>query len=116
MKIAWKLFIPVLLAVLIIAGASIIYGMNQKGSDSNQMGSEIVAVKGSVNVTNGPDTVELLYFHRTDRCVSCNEAEQYIRDTLDKYYADEMRSGRMSLQSIDFQKDKAMAEKYNVKV
>jgi hypothetical protein len=116
MKITWKTFVPVLLAVLIIAGAVIIYGMDQKGSSSNEVDSQFVAVKGSVNVTTGPDKAELLYFHRTDRCLSCNNAEQFTRDTLDKYYADELQSGRLSLQSIDYQKDRAMAEKYNVKI
>jgi hypothetical protein len=48
--------------------------------------------------------------------VSCNNAEQYTRDTLNKYYPDELQSGRLSIQSIDYQQDKAMAEKYNVKV
>ncbi len=116
MKIAWKLLIPVILAILIIAGAVIVYGLSQKGSVSNEVDSQFVAVKGSVNVTAGPDKVELLYFHRTQRCVSCNNAEQYTRDTLNKYYPDELQSGRLSIQSIDYQQDKAMAEKYNVKV
>jgi hypothetical protein len=116
MKIAWKLLIPVTLAILIIAGAVIVYGLGQKGSVSKEVDSQFVAVKGSVNVTAGPDKVELLYFHRTQRCVSCNNAEQYTRDTLNKYYPDELQSGRLSIQSIDYQQDKAMAEKYNVKV
>jgi hypothetical protein len=116
MKIAWKLLIPVILAIFIIAGAVIVYGLSQKGSVSNEVDSQFVAVKGSVNVTAGPDKVELLYFHRTQRCVSCNNAEQYTRDTLNKYYPDELQSGRLSIQSIDYQQDKAMAEKYNVKV
>ena len=116
MKIAWKLFIPVLLAIVIIAGVAIIYGMGQKGSSSNDVGSQVVPIKESVDVTPSPDKVELLYFHRTQRCVSCNDAEQYTRDTLDKYYANELQSGQISIQSIDYQLDKAMAEKYNVKV
>jgi hypothetical protein len=62
------------------------------------------------------DNVQLLYFHRTERCTSCNNAEQYTRDTLDKYFGDEIKSGKVTIQSIDYQKDKAMAEKYNVKM
>ena len=116
MKISRKLLIPVIMAVLIIASAVIVYGLSQKGSVSNEVDSQFVAVKGSVDVTAGPDKVELLYFHRTQRCVSCNDAEQYTRDTLNKYYPDELQSGRLSIQSIDYQQDKAMAEKYNVKV
>lgn len=116
MKIAWKIFVTVILAILIIAGAVAIYGLNPMGSGSNEAGSNEVAIKGSVDVAPEPDLVALLYFHRTDRCVSCNNAEQYTRDTLDKYYAEEMQSGQLSLQSIDYQQDRAIAEKFNVKV
>jgi hypothetical protein len=116
MKIAWKILVPVLLAVVIIAGAVIIYGMGQKGISTNEVDSQVSLVKGSVNATTGPEKVELLYFHRTQRCVSCNNAEQYTRDTLNKYYANELQYGQISIQSIDYQQDKAMAEKYNVKV
>ncbi|OPY29606.1 MAG: hypothetical protein A4E28_00778 [Methanocella sp. PtaU1.Bin125] len=116
MKIAWKLLVTVVFAILIIAGAVAIYGLDPMGSGSNEADSEDVVIKGSVNVTTEPDRVELLYFHRTERCVSCNNAEQYTRDTLDKYYAEEMRSGQLSLQSIDYQQDRETADKYNVKV
>jgi hypothetical protein len=62
------------------------------------------------------DSVQLLYFHRTERCISCNNAEQYARDTLDKYFSNDVKSGKVSIQSIDYQTDKAMAEKYDVKM
>lgn len=75
------------------------------------------AVAQSSSGTSGtPDKVELLYFHRTDRCQSCNNAEQYARDTLSTYFPDDVRSGKLSIQSIDYQKDKAMADKYGVKM
>lgn len=62
----------------------------------------------------GCDNIQLLYFHRTERCQSCNNAEQYARETLDRHFADEVKSGKVSLQSIDYQKDTAMADKYGV--
>jgi hypothetical protein len=116
MKIAWKIFVPVLLAVIMIAVSIIIYGFYQNGISSKETGLQPLSIKETVNVTPESNNVELLYFHRTERCESCNNAEQYIRDTLDKYYTEEMKSGQLSLQSIDYQKDREMAEKYNVKV
>lgn len=62
------------------------------------------------------DNIQLLYFHRSERCTSCVNAEQYARDTLDKYFSDQVNAGKLSIQSIDYQKDKAMADKYGVKV
>jgi hypothetical protein len=73
-------------------------------------------VSGTSTMSSAPERIELLYFHRTDRCVSCNNAEQYARDTLNTYFPDEVKSGKLSIQSIDYQKDTEMAKKYNVNV
>jgi hypothetical protein len=62
------------------------------------------------------DNIQLLYFHRTQRCVSCNNAEAYARETLDRYYPEELKSGKIAIQSIDYQTDNAMAEKFGVKM
>lgn len=70
--------------------------------------------QSSSSASGAPEKIELLYFHRTDRCQSCNNAEQYARDTLNAYFPDELRSGKLSIQSIDYQKDKTMADKYGV--
>jgi hypothetical protein len=77
-----------------------------------------VAIHTAAQATSGtsgaPDRIVLLYFHRTERCVSCNNAEQYARDTLSTYFPEEVKSGKLSIQSIDYQKDTEMAKKYNV--
>jgi len=78
----------------------------------------VAAAMASVAVpaaqASSADGIELLYFHRTDRCQSCNNAEQYARDTLSTYFPDEVKSGVLSIRSVDYQKDRAMAEKYGV--
>lgn len=71
----------------------------------------------SVSGSSGaPDKIVLLYFHRTQRCASCNNAEQYARDTLNTYFPDDVKSGLLSIQSIDYQQDTEMAKRYNVNV
>jgi peroxiredoxin len=72
------------------------------------------AAQATSDASGAPDRIVLLYFHRTERCQSCNNAEQYARDTLNTYFPDEVKSGKLSIQSIDYQKDKEMAKKYNV--
>jgi peroxiredoxin len=72
------------------------------------------AISGSSSASGTPDKIVLLYFHRSERCISCNNAEQYARDTLNTYFPDEVKSGKLSIQSIDYQKDTEMAKKYNV--
>jgi hypothetical protein len=65
---------------------------------------------------SAPDRVELLYFHRTERCQSCINAEQFARDTIETYFPEELKSGILSMQSIDYQKNAEIAGKYNVKM
>jgi hypothetical protein len=47
--------------------------------------------------------VNVVYFHRTNRCHSCTYAEEQIRYTLESYFSDEMESGMVTFQSVDVQ-------------
>lgn len=61
------------------------------------------------------ESVEVAYFHRTQRCVSCKKAEQFIRKTMDIYFVEQMASGAVRLVVADVQKsqDAAATRKYN---
>jgi len=48
--------------------------------------------------------VEVVYFHRSVRCEACLNAESYTRETLTKYFADQMQNGILSLQVLDMEK------------
>ncbi len=102
-KREWKILILVAIALLVITACYPIL-------------TSLHGVAGAETGGNGADNIQLLYFHRTQRCVSCNNAEAYARETMDRYFADEMNSGKIAIRSIDYQTDKAMAEKYNVKM
>jgi hypothetical protein len=56
--------------------------------------------------------VEVAYFHRTQRCVSCKKAEQLIRKTLDTYFTEQMSSGAVRLAVADVQKSQNAAITY----
>jgi hypothetical protein len=99
-RLGWKPLTPAVLALLLLSTCM------------PALYSDVVTAAGS----GGADNIQLLYFHRTERCQSCNNAEQYARETLDRYFGDEMKSGKLAIQSIDYQKDRAMAEKYGVKM
>ena len=47
--------------------------------------------------------VDVVYFHRTKQCYSCVYAEEQTFYTLEKYFADELRSGMVTFQSVDVQ-------------
>lgn len=53
----------------------------------------------------GPaERVQVAYFHRTERCASCVEAERLTRKTLEAYFTEQVGSGRISLVVADVQK------------
>jgi len=58
----------------------------------------------------GPaDRVDVVYFHRTQRCYSCIYAEDGIRYTVETYFADELASGKVTFKVINVQ-DKENAD------
>ena len=63
----------------------------------------------------GPtDRVEVVYFHRTQRCYVCYYAEEKTRYTLETYFADEMASGRVVFKVLNVQdkENAAIVNKY----
>jgi len=63
------------------------------------------------SVDNG---VEVVYFHRTNRCYSCTYAEDKVRYTLDTFYSDELADGELVFTAINVQDDanSAIIDKY----
>lgn len=62
----------------------------------------IVTATPSTAVTEGK-VVEALYFHRTNRCYTCNLMEGYMRDVIASDFATEEKAGRLRFQSLDVQ-------------
>jgi hypothetical protein len=69
----------------------------------------------SNNSSGLADRVDVVYFHRTVRCQSCQYAEAGTNYTVETYFADEMASGKLSFQSVDVQdtKNAAIIDKYD---
>ena len=58
--------------------------------------------------------VEVIGFHSTHRCMTCKAIEANTKYTLDEFFADELKSGKIIYQSIniDEKENYAMAEKF----
>ncbi|OQX98884.1 MAG: hypothetical protein B6I20_10570 [Bacteroidetes bacterium 4572_117] len=58
--------------------------------------------------------IEVIDFHSTHRCMTCNAIEANTKYTLDNYFANELKSGKITFQSVNVDKDEnyEMAEKY----
>ena len=66
-------------------------------------------------VTISPSNkIEVIDFHSTNRCKTCNAIEANTKYTLEKYFADELESGEITFQTvnIDEKENYAMAEKF----
>lgn len=61
------------------------------------------------------ERIDLVYFHRTNRCWSCTEAERLIGETLETMFADDVAAGRMGFLVADVEKaeNAALAARYD---
>lgn len=60
--------------------------------------------------------IDVYYFHRTDRCMTCLSIEENTKSTLDTYFADELKNGTISFYSICYEgeEDQEKIEKFDV--
>jgi len=74
-----------------------------------------VVAQNDDQVTISPSNkIEVIDFHSTNRCKTCNAIEANTKYTLEKYFADELESGEITFQTvnIDEKENYAMAEKF----
>ena len=67
-----------------------------------------------VKETASANKIEVIDFHSTHRCMTCNAIEANTKFTLEEYFADELKSGKITFQSIniDEKENYTMAEKF----
>ena len=62
----------------------------------------------------GTDKVLVYYMHGTIRCVTCNEIENTARQIVQTQFADDVAAGHVEWQELNFERDPALAKKYDV--
>lgn len=62
------------------------------------------------------EIVEIYYFHRTDRCATCNAIEESVIKTVEKNYKKDVEKGRLIFKSINFetQTESDLVKKYEI--
>ena len=60
------------------------------------------------------DGVEVIYFHRAQRCYGCAYAEAGVRYIVETYFEDELASGKLILKvvNVEDEENAAIVEKY----
>jgi len=67
-----------------------------------------------LDVKNYANKLEVYYFHRTARCYSCNTLSQYVEETIEQKFSEEIKNGKIEFKEInvDLPENKAIALKF----
>ncbi len=69
---------------------------------------------GELSPLGPADRVDVVYFHRTQRCHSCLYVEEWTRYTIETYFKDELASGKVTFKTLNVKNEEnaAIVEKY----
>jgi len=86
---------------------------NNQPANTNATG-ETANKTQTQGVKNSADKIEVYYFHRTQRCYSCLALGQYIKETIEQEFFEEIESGRIDFREInvDLPENKDVAKKF----
>jgi len=61
-------------------------------------------------------SIEVMYFHGTNRCITCNAVESHAKTLLEEKYKNEIKNGTIKFVSynIDEATSKTLVEKYEI--
>lgn len=111
----------ILITVLIISGLTVlnILGKNHKSSSSMQSSTQpnINTVSSNAMSLTSADSVEIINFFGTQRCVSCIAIGTLTKKTLDEKFSDELKSGKIVFREIngELPENKDIVNKYQAR-
>lgn len=70
--------------------------------------------KKDTKIDTSISKIEVINFHSTNRCFTCNEIEKNTKYTLNTYFSEELKSGKITTQitNVDKKENYALAEKF----
>jgi hypothetical protein len=70
--------------------------------------------KKDVNVDQTVSKIEVIDFHSTHRCMTCNAIEANTKYTLDTYFVEELKDDKITFQviNVDEKENEKIAEKF----
>jgi len=79
-------------------------------------------INGNVTASGSPissevEKVEVYHFHATRQCVTCKTVGAFSEETVNTYFANELKSGKLVFAhvNIDLPENKALVDKYEAK-
>lgn len=73
-----------------------------------------LTTKNDIKVKKEATVLTVYYFHTTNRCPTCLAIEKGTQKTIEKYFANELKSGKIKFDviNVDEAKNKAISEKH----
>jgi hypothetical protein len=108
-----RAFLTLLVGLAAITVVIVGIGLLNRGTPSSaQAGSP--AASPTMSPVQKADRIDLVYFHRTQRCDSCLWVGTAARQAMETYFKDELASGKVTFQEVDVQKPEnaALAKQY----
>ena len=99
-----------LISLLLIASCT----GNKKAESFSEKQNEEAQQANQKAIDEKVGTVELLYFHGKQRCLTCMAIEKYSTETIAKEFQEQVDSGTIIYKIIDIDKEEALADKYKV--
>jgi hypothetical protein len=98
-----KLILFLAFGILFVAGCS---------NNSQVNGNSVLGTDHIVNI----DKLEIYHFHATHQCYSCITVGAYAEETVNTYFADELKSGKIVFGhvNVDLLENIDLATKYEV--
>lgn len=110
-----NLFIKTLIAVLILSGCILCSCSSPAPQATPSPTPTNTQVTPTPQLsTNGTNVVEVVYFHRTQRCYSCRYAGDTTKYAVETYFAQELGNGKLVFKTLNLQEpaNAAIVKKY----
>jgi len=69
------------------------------------------------NISGDIEKIEIYHFHATRQCYTCKTVGNYSEETVNTYFSNELKSGKLVFAhiNIDLPENKALVDKYEAK-
>jgi hypothetical protein len=80
------------------------------------MNGNVIASSG-IKISSDIEKVEVYHFHATNQCYSCKTVGAYAEETVNTYFSNELKSGKIIFGhiNVDLPENKALVDKYEAK-
>jgi len=106
------IFIIILAMMLIVSGCNSQAEVNQKTDSANNKATGM----SSAFIAGDVQKIEIYHFHGTNQCTSCIAVGKLAEETVNTYFADELKSGKIIFNHINAElpENYELAKKYGV--